>query len=154
MHAQHMANKTTDSQTADRDFSAMQQRGGEAMGFDQNKTTHHFLLAGNGGRIVVTANSASDTESVASIRKHLHHIAEAFAHGDFSIPMQVHNQPPSGTAEMARLKQAITYRYEDVADGGAVVIGSDNPEAIAAIHDFLKFQVTEHHTGDAMTANH
>jgi hypothetical protein len=31
-----------------------------------------------------------------------------------------------------------------------VIIASDNPLALAAIHDFLRFQVTDHGTGDPL----
>jgi hypothetical protein len=32
------------------------------------------------------------------------------------------------------------------------VISSANAEAVTAIHEFLKFQITEHQTGDALDA--
>jgi hypothetical protein len=31
-----------------------------------------------------------------------------------------------------------------------VIIASDNPLALAAIHDFLRFQITDHRTGDLL----
>lgn len=147
MHAQHMAAQTQ-AHSSDHDFAAMQQRGEKAMGFDQEKTTHHFLLTDDGGRIEVQVNSADDRANVDNIRRHLQQIAKAFASGDFAIPMQVHEQTPAGTAEMQRLKDHTNYRYQELPQGGAVVISSADAEAVAAIHDFLRFQITEHHTGD------
>jgi hypothetical protein len=35
-----------------------------------------------------------------------------------------------------------------VDNGGQVSIESNDPIALAAIHDFLRFQITDHGTGD------
>ena len=131
----------------------MQKRGNAGMGFDQEKTTHHFLLTKNGGIIQVTANSAEDKDSLSQIRMHLQHIQHAFEAGDFNIPMFVHDQTPPGVATMTRLKDQLRYKYEPMEKGGRVVISSDNPEAVTALHDFLRFQVKEHRTGDPMDAH-
>src|SRR5947209_4049038 len=61
----------------------MNKRGDQVMGFDHNKTTHHFRLLTNGGAIEVTANGAEDTESRDQIRMHLGHISKMFAAGNF-----------------------------------------------------------------------
>jgi hypothetical protein len=116
----------------------------------QDKATHHFLLRKDGGAIQVTANSADDKTSREEIEMHLHHIAQAFQSGDFNIPMFVHDQTPPGVAVMKKLKAQIQYKYEAAENGGRVVISSANDEAVAAIHEFLKFQITEHKTGDAL----
>jgi hypothetical protein len=128
----------------------MNKRGDQGMGFDQDKITHHFLLRKDGGAIQVTANSADDKTSKEEIKMHLHHIANAFKSGDFNIPMFVHDQTPPGVDTMTKLKDQIHYRYESAANGGRVVISSANAEAVTAIHEFLKFQITEHKTGDAL----
>ncbi|MGZ4889065.1 MAG: hypothetical protein ACXWBH_07785 [Candidatus Angelobacter sp.] len=128
----------------------MKKRGDQGMGFAQDKTTHHFLLRKDGGAIQVTANSADDKASREEIEMHLHHIAKAFQSGDFNIPMFVHDQTPPGVPVMTKLKDQIHYKYETVENGGRVVISSANAEAVTAIHEFLKFQITEHKTGDAL----
>jgi hypothetical protein len=128
----------------------MQQRGNAGMGFDQEKTTHHFLLTRDGGIIQVTANSAADTDSLGEIRMHLQHIQHAFKSGDFNIPMFVHNQTPPGVATMKSLKQQIEYKYEPIENGGRVIINSGNAQAVKAVHDFLRFQIREHRTGDPL----
>src|ERR1051325_2730699 len=74
----------------------MNQRGDQAMGFSQEKTTHHFRLFTDGGAIEVRANDAKDAENVRQVRAHLGHIARMFADGNFSIPMLVHNETPPG----------------------------------------------------------
>ena len=128
----------------------MEHRGNQGMGFDQQKTTHHFLLRKDGGAIQVTANAASDKASTEEIQMHLRHIERAFQAGDFDIPMFVHDQTPPGAAIMKKMKDQIRYKYVPAENGGRVVISSANPEAVTAIHEFLKFQITEHHTGDAL----
>jgi len=131
----------------------MEHRGNQGMGFDQQKTTHHFLLRKDGGAIQVAANSADDKSSTEEIQMHLRHIASAFQSGAFNIPMFVHDQTPPGVATMKKLKDQIKYKYEPAENGGRVVISSPNAEAVTAIHEFLKFQITEHKTGDALEVN-
>ena len=131
-------------------YGEMERRGNQGMGFDQDKITHHFLLRKDGGAIQVTANSADDKTSREEIQMHLHHIAHAFKSGDFNIPMFVHDQTPPGVDTMKKLKNQIKYKYELAENGGRVVISSANTDAVAAIHEFLKFQITEHQTGDAL----
>jgi hypothetical protein len=132
------------------DMAGMNARGDKGMGFSQAKTTHHFYLTKTGGVIQVEANDPKDTASLDQVRQHLKHIAAVFAGGDFDIPMFVHDQVPPGVPEMKRLKSAITYRYEEAERGGSVRISSEDPQAVAAIQSFLRFQITEHQTGDSL----
>jgi hypothetical protein len=136
---------------SDSHHEGVNSRGNHAMGFDQQKTTHHFLLQENGGIIQVTANSAEDTESRDAIRGHLSHIATLFAAGDFDIPMFVHDRVPPGVPVMKEKKDAIWYKYEEVENGGRVVIGTKDEKALSAIHEFLKFQIEDHETGDPLS---
>ncbi len=126
----------------------MTSRGDSAMGFDAARTTHHFLQNPSGGAIEVTANDPRDTASRDAIQHHLQHIAQRFKEGDFDIPMFIHDQMPRGVPALKRLKAEITYRYVPTDRGGRVDISTKNPEALAAIHDFLRFQIQEHRTGD------
>jgi hypothetical protein len=142
MHQQHQA-KTTEEHD-----HGLAMRGDQGMGFAQDKTMHHFFLRSDGGAIQVTANSSDDRSSIDQVRMHLQHIAQAFQSGDFNIPMFVHDQTPPGVPAMTRLRDKIRYKYEELASGGRVLIGSDNAEAVEAIHEFLRFQIAEHKTGD------
>ncbi len=125
-------------------------RGDQAMGFSHEKTTHHFRLKADGGVIEVSANDPKDGASRDQIRHHLTRTAELFGKGDFSLPMFTHGEAPPGAAEMTRLKEDIKYTFEAIDRGGRVVIASPNPEAIAAIHQFLRFQIKDHRTGDSV----
>ena len=121
------------------------------MGFSQTSTTHHFILAPNGGIVQVTANDAKDSEQIGTIQMHLKHIAEMFSEGNFSIPHFVHDQTPPGVPTMKELKGAIHYTAEMMDNGARVKITTDSPDGIAAIHDFLRFQIKDHETGDPLT---
>ena len=124
------------------------ERGDRVMGFDHQKTTHLFLLFTDGGAIEVAANSGDDSESRDQIRKHLGHIARMFAEGDFKAPMLIHGQTPPGVAVMQRMKAEIRYGYEETGRGARVRIRTGNAEALAAVHEFLRFQIKDHETGD------
>jgi hypothetical protein len=139
-----------DEHTSHKDHAAMNARGDKGMGFAQAQTTHHFRLTKDGGHIEVEANDAQDTASRDQIRAHLKHITAAFAASDFAIPMFVHDQTPPGVPAMQRLKAALSYTYEDTPRGGRVRINSNSAAAIAAVHEFLTFQIKEHETGDAL----
>jgi hypothetical protein len=125
-------------------------RGDKAMGFSHEKTTHHFRLFKDGGAIEVNANEAKDTASMNKIRMHLSHIAHMFSEGNFSTPMLVHNELPPGAKTMAQMKTEIAYQYEETKSGGRVRISTDNEQALAAIYDFLRYQIKEHQTGDSL----
>jgi hypothetical protein len=53
-----------------------------------------------------------------------------------------------GTKTMAERKAAIRFQYTETDKGGRVNIVTSDPEALAAVHQFLKFQIAEHKTGD------
>jgi len=128
----------------------MNKRGDKHMGFDHTKTTHHFLLAKNGGTIRVEAIDAKDSESRDQIRKHLHHISMMFADGNFNTPMLIHEKTPPGSDVMSKLKAEIRYEFKETDNGAEIVISSENAEAVVAIRDFLKFQIKEHMTNDPL----
>ena len=128
--------------------SAVDKRGDHVMGFSHEKSTHHFRLYADGGAIEVTANNAKDSDSRDQIRMHLSHIPGMFAGGNFQAPILIHEQVPPGVPALQRLKAEVTYRYEEIANGGRVRIVTNNKEALAALHEFLRFQISDHRTGD------
>jgi hypothetical protein len=71
-----------------------------------------------------------------------------FSNGDFSIPMFVHSQTPPGITEVKEKRSAIVYSFEELPDGGKVRIKTSDRDALNAIHDFLTFQIEDHHTRD------
>jgi hypothetical protein len=130
--------------------AVVESHGDQAMGFPKIKTTHHFRMMKNGGAIEITVNDPSDKVHVRAVRSHLSNIAIMFTEGDFSIPEFVHDGLPPGVTTMKLMKAAIHYKYEETPNGGNVKIKSDDLIVLAAIHDFLRFQITEHKTGDSL----
>jgi hypothetical protein len=123
-----------------------------AMGFDQDKTTHHFLLFTDGGAIDISVKDAGDRANLDAIRGHLPHITQMFGDGNFSAPMLVHDRTDvPGTSKMAQLKDRIRFRYAETPRGGRVDIVTSDADALAALHEFLRFQITDHKTGDPLT---
>ena len=141
MHAQHARQSHQ---------AVVEHHGDQAMGFPHDKTTHHFRMLSNGGVIEVSAQSTEDKTNTEAIRSHLKHIAMMFSGGDFSTPMFIHDGVPPGVTTMKLMKSAIHYTYEEMPNGGKVRINSDDPIAVAAVHDFLRFQIVEHKTGDSL----
>ena len=123
-------------------------RGERAMGFSQTETEHHFIITRDGGLIQVETKDPADTANRERVRQHLAHVAERFAAGDFNTPMLVHARMPPGAEAMSRLKAAIAYAFEETERGGRVRITAKSPEALAAVHEFLRFQIEDHQTGD------
>lgn len=124
-------------------------RGDHGMGFSHEKTKHHFRLTAEGGAIEVTANDLNDAASIELIRSHLTHIAKMFNDGDFSTPMFIHGEVPPGVPTMKSLKGAIIYTFESIDLGGRVRIATADAAAIESIHDFLRYQIKDHQTGDS-----
>jgi hypothetical protein len=91
-HEEHLAQIEKDA--------ALKKRGAAAMGFDQETTTHHFLLTADCGAIEVGVNAASDAVNRDVIRSHLKEIAGEFARGDFAKPFATHGEIPPGVKTM------------------------------------------------------
>jgi hypothetical protein len=131
-------------------FSQMNHRGAQVMGFDQDKTAHHFYLYADGGAIDVSVKDASDKTNLDAIRAHLPHIVMMFSEGNFEAPMLVHGTEVPGTPDMKKVKDSITWKYEETARGGRVTISTANADALKAVHAFLRYQITDHKTGDSL----
>lgn len=104
----------------------------------------------DGGAIEVTANDGKDSASRDRIQMHLSHVAGMFAAGNFKAPMPIHDRTPPGVPALQRLKSEVAYRFEKTERGGTVRIATKNAEARAAVHEFLRFQITDHKTGDPL----
>jgi len=141
MHKEHM-------KEAAQHQAEVEKHGDEAMGFPHDKTTHHFHLYSDGEAVEVTANDRKDTQSMQAIQSHLKHIATTFSNWEFSIPMFVHDQVPPGVPVMKEKRAEISYSFEELPAGGRVRIKTKQPDALKAIHEFLRFQIDDHRTGD------
>ncbi len=145
MHEKHA------QEAADEHHKGVDERGDVVMGFSHEKTTHHFLLYADGGAILIEANDAKDTESRDHIRMHMGHFARLFAEGNFTGPMLIHAENVPGTSVMKQLREEIRYQAEPTERGARMRITTSNAQALAAIHDFLRFQIKDHGTGDPLS---
>jgi hypothetical protein len=141
-------------QSSHANHAMVESHGDQAMGFPHDKTIRHFRLSSDGGTIEVAVNDPTDKVNIQAIRSHLSHIAVMFASGNFSTPMFIHDGVPPGTTTMTLMKSGIRYAYEETPLGGNVHLYSTEPIAIAAIPDFLRFQITDHQTDDGLEVAH
>ena len=128
--------------------AGVEKRGDHAMGFSHETTAHHFLLFTDGGVIKVETKVDHDDATRDQIRMHLAHIAEMFSANDFDIPMFIHDRVPPGVPVMKSKHDALIYKFEPTNHGGQVRITTKDPDVLRAVHDFLKFQIEDHRTGD------
>lgn len=126
----------------------VKERGAHVMGFDQDATVHHFRLHADGGSIEIAVKNGSDAANRDAIRAHLPHIAQMFGDGNFEAPMLIHATDVPGTRTMAERKDRLRFVYAETPAGGRVDIFTTDPEALAAVHEFMKFQIRDHGTGD------
>lgn len=73
-----------------------------------------------------------------------------FSAGNFNVPMFIHDTTPPGVPTMTKLHSEIHYQYQQTNKGGQIAIATTDPEALKAVHEFLRFQISEHQTGDRM----
>jgi hypothetical protein len=141
-------------------FAAVQERGQAVMGVDQYTSTHVFEDLPDGGRIVLDRGDGTDTAGIATVRAHMRQIAGDFRDGDFTKPFAVHAMEVPGTRVMAARHEKISYEVVDRPHGAEVRIRTGDPEAVAAVHEFLAFQRSDHraaghegmdHSGPAAT---
>lgn len=142
-HEEHLAQMKKEAE--------MKQHGHMAMGFDQDAATHHFTLTANGGAIAVSANDAADQTTRDQIRTHLSEIAQAFGRGEFQAPFLTHGEMPPGVPTLQRLMAQITYTFEPTEGSGVVRIATSSAEALNEVHEFVRYQIKEHNTGDPIT---
>jgi hypothetical protein len=130
----------------DTTFAGVQRRGKQAMGVDQSTSIHKFDALPDGGRIELQ-RAIDDSAGIATIRAHIRDIAKAFKSGDFSTPEFVHMQKIPGTKAMADKRSVISYEPHDLPRGAELRIRTTDPNALAAIHEFMAFQRSGHHAG-------
>ena len=128
--------------------AAVDHRHQQTTGLPSDAIEHHFRLSDDGGSIQLEVKDPRRTEDRDRVRDHLRTIARSFAAGDFSMPARIHDQAPPGVETMKARKDAIKYTFSETPGGGTVTIATADATALAAIHDFLRFQISDHGTHD------
>jgi hypothetical protein len=62
--------------------------------------------------------------------------------------MLVHSTAVPGTAAMTKLKDQLHWALVETPRGARINITADNKPALDALHQFLRFQIEDHQTGD------
>lgn len=127
--------------------AAMQRRGAQVMGVDQDTSVHVFEALPNGG-IIELQRASDDSSGMRAIRAHLRSIAQAFALGDFDAPTYIHMTSVPGARVMAERRNSIRYDYRDLPRGGALRITTSDGVARKAIWEFIAYQRNEHMAGE------
>ena len=122
----------------------MMQRGEMAMGFDQNKIKHAFIVTTNGGEIRISALDENDIDTIHAIRTHVTEIQHDFSQGDFNKPFFIHDQTVPGTQIMTEKKDLINFSISDIEHGGALILTTNDTDILDAIKQFMAFQSSEH----------
>ena len=124
------------------------ERHDRATGVPHEAAVHRFLLSPEGGSIRLEVKDVASTAERERIRAHLQVVARAFAEGDFTPPRLIHDQVPPGVPALKERRAAIRYAYAPTEKGGIVIIATKDPRALAAVHDFLRFQILDLGTED------
>jgi plastocyanin len=143
-----ITNSTTVPALATNNQSAsisMLERGGLAMGFNQNKILHQFKSTPTGGEILITALNTSDIETIKQIKNHISIIQKEFSSGNFTKPFYIHTQDVPGTKLMSEKKDLIKYSINKINNGAILILETKDKELLDAIHQFITFQNTEHY---------
>lgn len=128
---------------SDSAFRRVQERGQSVMGVDQYTSRHIFAPLPDGGSITLT-REVDDSAGAAQIREHMRQIAAQFEAGNFTAPFLVHAQQVPGTSVMSARRRHIVYSVTDVPRGATLFLRTSDSAALAAIHEFLAFQRSDH----------
>lgn len=120
------------------------EKGSAVMPFDLEATTHVFEKTGNGGVQKVVADDPGDARNVAAIREHLREEAAAFSRGEFSDPASIHGEDMPGLSELEAGADRIEVSYEELPDGARIVLESDDPGLVGAVHEWFDAQLSDH----------
>ena len=101
----------------------------------QPDATQHFQLNRDGGVIDIAATNPEDSITLESLRANLVWVALG------------------GFPELQPLRADIIYSIEPTADGARLLIKTANPEALRAVHRYLRTQIRDLATGDSEEIN-
>jgi hypothetical protein len=152
-HEEHLKQMTEDAE--------LKKRGALAMGFDQDKASHHFYLTEAGGRIIeVGVNETTDAETLRQVHHHLRTISQQFAEGVFTSPVATHAEMPPGAHVMrerkARINCGLLIKHSDqvlyglwgIGSGGLVTALLWPRSVIAPLVPIRQIRATERSTAD------
>jgi hypothetical protein len=123
----------------------MIERGDIAMGFNQNKITHHFVATPDGGKIIITSLNSTDRQTINQIKNHILDIQKEFSEGNFTKPFFIHAQEVPGAEIMSKKKDLIKYSIQETNNGSSLLLSTNDKELVDAIKHFMQFQTRQHY---------
>jgi DNA replication protein DnaD len=123
----------------------MIERGDIAMGFNQNKITHHFVATPDGGKIIITSLNSTDRQTINQIKNHILDIQKEFSEGNFTKPFFIHAQEVPGAEIMSEKKDLIKYSIQETNNGSSLLLSTNDKELVDAIKQFMQFQTRQHY---------
>jgi len=67
--------------------------------------------------------------------------------------MMVRGIDVPGTKELTANKDKVSFKYTETARGGRVDIVTKDAATLGAVHTFMRYQITDHKTGDPLTVS-
>jgi hypothetical protein len=113
---------------------------------DQAKIALHFRLLSDGGAIDLVARRSSPVV----LRETARLISDKLSAGNFDLPLLAKDQSPPHLDALKKQKSSFAYKIEGMAGGIRIRITTADPAARAALHEFLRFQISANKTGDSM----
>jgi hypothetical protein len=125
----------------------------KVLGTDIEKIDQHYYLVKNGGVIELAAKDPNDTATIKAIQKYLDTQKELFEKGKNDSEAEVHGKVPDGAPAIKKFRNEITFYTSKTENGGVLRMFTVNEQARQAVYEFIKFEIGEHRTGDALTAD-
>jgi len=120
-------------------------RGVHVMPFDLDLSTHVFSKSATGGIQKVIVKDLTKVKQIKLIREHLSKIHCEFQQGNYSNPAKIHGDTMPGLEALRKAKsQEINFVYKELPDGAEITYFTENPELIAAIHQWFDAQLSDH----------
>jgi hypothetical protein len=138
------------SQTSAPTENDLNTRFSKVLGTDAEKIVQHYYLVKNGGVIEFTAKDPADNATISTVQKYLDAQKNLFEKGKADADTEIYGKVPDGLQALKKLRNEITFFAVNTDGGAALRMFSVNEQARQAIQDFLKFQISEHKTGDPL----
>ncbi len=117
-------------------------------GFDTERVQRHFYVLKNGGAVEVTARDINDEQTIKAIRAFLKKEADLLTKGSMETVIAMYGKVPDSAPALKKLRDEINFAMAPTDNGAVIRMFTVNPQAKAAIYDYLRFQIDQLKTGD------
>ena len=120
--------------------------------YDRHRVVHHVYLYPDGGMMTLTVSDPSDAETRKAVRAFVQRVSQLMVMGDLTRLREQFGDAVPGLdriAEARRRKATITVRSSTPDEGSQIVFSTMDPVVLQALHEFLRFQITDLNTGDS-----